>query len=84
MGGQNHSTPTARGPKTDFPLFWGVGPFKTPEKTILALKTVDPALENIYIWNLHKKIWLNDMGVKTILRRQQGVPKLLSPCLGGG
>ncbi len=65
-----------QGSKKGFtPVWGGVGPYKTPLKPILTLKMVDSALEN-------KKIiicWLNDMGVKTMLRPLQGVQERLPP-----
>ncbi len=82
MGGQNHPAPTARAPKTVSPCFGGGRPLQNSRKT-----DFDPEDGRFspwtYIFWIYTKHWLDDMGVKTILRPLQGVWKRLSPFFGG-
>ncbi len=64
------------------PCFGGLDPTKLQKKHFSPLRWSIQHLKKTFS-EFTQRNWLNDMGIKTILRPLQGVQKRFSPVLGG-
>ena len=74
----------SKGSKNGFgPPWWGSGPWKSQKKHFWPWRRSIQLLKTNIFW-LYTKNWLKNMGVRSGLQPQQGVPKQVLLYMGGG